>query len=83
MEKFSIDLLYGYEYQYRLYEKSKDYTISRDYTIASTSSNERNFTVLKVVLDLKILENSNFFLLNFFIIYVVSKLKKKVWMKKF
>ena len=36
-----------------------------------------------VVLHLKIFRISNFFLLNFLIIYVVSNLKKVVWMKKF
>ena len=44
----------------------------------------KNFPmVFKVALHLKIFKNSNFFLLNFLIIYVVSNLKKVVWMKKF
>ena len=41
------------------------------------------FDNIKVVLHLKIFKNSNFFLPNCFIIYVVSNLKKVVWMKKF
>ena len=57
-------------------------TKNNTWVVIDKPQNKKIIDVM-VVLHLKIFRISNFFLLNFLIIYVVSNLKKVVWMKKF